>query len=185
MNKYVLFIHGAGEGAHEEDKLLAHSLEENLGPGYDVDCPAMPDEANAPYGPWKKKIGELLNLQQKPVILVGHSAGASYLVKILSEIKVAVPITGVFLLNTPFWGSEGWLYEGNEEVELPDDFNQRFPGEIRTFLYHTRDDEIVPFSHLALYAKLLPQAVVREIGTGGHQMNDDLSVVADDIKSLD
>lgn len=185
MNKYVLFIHGAGEGAYEEDKLLAESLERYLGQGYDVACPAMPDEENAPYDPWKRKIEEQLNMLKKPVILVGHSAGASYLVKILTEIKVTVPVSGVFLLNTPFWGSEGWLYEGYEEVELPDDFNQRFPGDIKTFLYHTRDDEIVPFSHLALYSRLLPQAVVREIDTGGHQMNNDLSIVADDIKSLE
>jgi hypothetical protein len=42
----------------------------------------------------------------------------------------------------------------------------------------------VPFAHLALYRQKLPQAAVCEIVSGGHQLNNDLTVVAKDIKSL-
>jgi hypothetical protein len=33
----------------------------------------------------------------------------------------------------------------------------------RVFLCHSRDDDVVPFGHLALYARALPQATVREL----------------------
>lgn len=184
MNKHVLFIHGAGEGAYKEDALLANSLKKELGSLYDVRYPAMPDEDNAPYDLWKQKIEEEIAVMRKPVVLVGHSVGASHLAKILTEIKVTTPITGIFLLDAPFWGGDGWLYEGYKELELPMDIASKFPKNASVFLYHTRDDEIVPFSHLALYAKLLPRAIIREVDRGGHQLNNDLSQVAKDIKLL-
>jgi hypothetical protein len=36
MKKQVLFVQGAGQGAHEEDAKLAASLGKELGPGYEV-----------------------------------------------------------------------------------------------------------------------------------------------------
>ncbi len=52
------------------------------------------------------------------------------------------------------------------------------------FLYHSRDDATVPFDHLALYAQVFPEATVRERDEGGHQFKNDMSFVAEDIKSL-
>jgi uncharacterized protein len=184
MKKHVLFVHGAGEGAYKEDALLANNLQKELGSDYDVRYPAMPDEANAPYELWKRKIEKEITVMQKPVVLVAHSVGASHLAKILTEIEKTTSIIGIFLLNAPFWGGEGWRYEGYKELELSKDVASKFPKDASVFLYQTRNDEIVPFSHLALYAKLLPQAIMREIDKGGHQLNNDLSQVAADIKLL-
>jgi len=50
------------------------------------------------------------------------------------------------------------------------------------FLYHNRDDEIVPFRHLALHATRLPRAIVREGNRGGHQFGNDLVNVASDMR---
>jgi pimeloyl-ACP methyl ester carboxylesterase len=50
------------------------------------------------------------------------------------------------------------------------------------FFYHSRDDEVVPFEHLALYQAKLPKATVREFDGRGHQFGDDLSEVARDIR---
>jgi predicted alpha/beta hydrolase family esterase len=184
MISQVLFIHGAGEGAYKEDKLLAESLQKELGSGFNVRYPEMKDEANAPYELWKQQVQEELAAMKGSVILVGHSMGASELTKILTEIEVDTPIAGIFLIANPFWGGKGWLYEGYEELELPDDTAAKLPKDAKLFLYQARDDEVVPFSHLALYAQLLPQATVREIDEGGHQLGSDLSVVARDIKDL-
>ncbi len=52
------------------------------------------------------------------------------------------------------------------------------------FLYHGRQDEIVPFSHLELYARTFPQAIVRALDARNHQLNDDLTEVADDIRRV-
>ena len=65
--------------------------------------------------------------------------------------------------------------------ELPADFASRLPKDVPVFLYHNQDDDIVPFSHLALYAKRIPRATVRQFDTGGHQFNNDLAAVAADM----
>jgi len=64
---------------------------------------------------------------------------------------------------------------------LPDDLAARLLGIPRTFLYHSRDDQVVPFAHLALHAARLPRATVRESDGRGHQFGNDLSDVARDI----
>ena len=104
--------------------------------------------------------------------------------KCMSEIEVNKPIAGIFLIATPFWGGNGWRYEGYEELALPKGFAARLPKGAKLFLYHSRDDEVAPFAHLALYAEQLPQATVREFNGRGHQFNNDLSEVAADIISL-
>ena len=184
MTKHVLFIQGVGEGAFEADKKLAASLRKSLGTDYEVHYPAMVDEDNASYDKWKPQIEKELAALQGPVILVGHSVGASIVIKWLSETEVKKPLAGIFLIATPFWGGNGWRYEGYEKLALPKGFAAKLPKGASIFLYQSRDDETVPFAHLALYAQVLPKATVREIDAGGHQLNNDLSEVARDIKTL-
>ena len=184
MTKHVLFIQGAGKGAYDEDKKLATSLRQAPGTDYEVHYPAMLDEDNARYEQWKQHIEQELAAMQGPIVLIGHSVGASVIVKCISEIEVKKPIAGIFLIATPFWGGHGWRYEGYEKLTLPKGLAARLPEGMSLFLYHCRDDEVVPFDHLALYAQLLPQAAVRELDAGGHQLNNDLSEVARDIKTL-
>ena len=184
MKNQVLFVHGAGEGAYEADKKLATSLQHSLSPEYEVHYPAMPDEENAPYEQWKHQIEKKLATMHGSLILIGHSVGASIVMKCMSEIEVKKSIAGIFLIATPFWGGKGWRYEGYEELALPKGFAARLPKGASIVLYHSRDDEVVPFAHLALYAEQLPQATVREFDVRGHQFNNDLLEVAADITSL-
>ena len=58
------------------------------------------------------------------------------------------------------------------------------PGDMARFFKLCRDDEEVQFENLLLYAQRLPRATVREIANGGHQLNNDLTIVPKDIKSL-
>lgn len=185
MVTHVLLIHGAGQGAYEEDKELATSLQKALGAGYEVRYPALPDESDAPYELWKRQIVQELATMQGPIILVGHSVGGSILAKCLNEIAAGESIAAIILMATPFWGGAGWRYEGYEELALPQDVAATFPASPRLFLYHCRDDATVPFDHLALFAKALPHAHLRELDTGGHQLENVMPLVAQDIKSLE
>lgn len=180
MKKHVLFVHGAGEGAHEEDRTLAESLQNALGAGYDVRSPQMPNEDSPEYGAWRDRISEELAGMNGAAVLVGHSFGASVLLKYLSEEGPERPVAGVFLVAAPFWGAEEW---DADEYALREDCASRLPGGLPIFFYHGRDDEVVPFAHLALYAERLPRATFREFDGRGHQFDDDLSEVAGDIKA--
>jgi predicted alpha/beta hydrolase family esterase len=181
MKSRVLFIHGGGEGAYEEDRRLVESLQDALGTAYDVRCPKMPDQDRPVYQAWKERIAKELEALEGEVILVGHSLGGSILLKYLSEEEVEKPILGLFLVATPYWGVEDWEVG---EYALREDFASRIPKEIAVFLYHSRDDEVVPFAHAALYAEKLPRATVREFGGRGHQFGEDLSEVARDVGRL-
>ena len=179
MKKHVLFIHGAGEGAFEEDGLLVASLQNALGFGYDVHYPKMPEEDSVTYADWKAPIERELATLDDEIILVGHSVGGSVLMKYLFEEQIDKPITSLFLLATPFWGAdEFWKWD---EVRLPEDVAAKLASIPRIFLYHSRDDDTVPFAHLALYAAKLPQATIREFDERGHQFENDLAEVAEDI----
>lgn len=179
--KQVLFIQGGGDGAYEEDQELADSLQKALGEGSEVHYPRMPDEPATDLE-WTAQIGNEIDHIGSELILVAHSVGASLLLKYLAENKVKHPVAGIFLIATPFWGGDkGWQYKG---FTIPDDFPDRMPKGVPIFLYHNRDDEVVPFAHLALYVEKFPQATIHEGTSGGHQFDNDLSQVARDIQSL-
>jgi predicted alpha/beta hydrolase family esterase len=181
MKKHVLFIQGGGDNGYEADAKMVDSLKAALGNGYEVSYPELPgDESVSDFG-WPGQIGAAINAIKGDVILVGHSLGASLMLKYLSETKIQKKISGIFLIATPFWsGDEDWV----KGLTLQHDFSGKLPENIPIFLYHSMDDEEVPFEHLSLYAQKLPQAIVHEIKKGGHQFNDDLKFVAKDIIAL-
>jgi uncharacterized protein len=160
---------------------LAANLRDELGAAFDVRCPEMPDEESPEYEAWKEKIEQELATLDGEVILVGHSLGALILLKYVSEVKMGKPVAGLFLVATPYVGTGGWEFE---EDALREDFAAKLPLRLPVFLYHSHDDEVVPFAHLALYEAKLPQATLHEFDGRGHQFDNDLSEVARAIKSL-
>ena len=181
MKNRVLFVHGGGQGAHEEDKKLATSLEDALGIGYEVRSPKMPNEDSPEVEAWKVRISEELAAMDGEVVLVGHSLGAFVLLKYLSEEEPEKPVAGLFLVAAPYIGTGGWEVE---EGALREDFASGLPEGLSVFLYHGREDEVVAFEHLALYAEVLPRATIREFDGRGHQFDEDLSEVALDVQEL-
>ena len=181
MNKLVIFFQGGGEGGYTADAGLVASLRTALGETYEVRYPEMHvDETLSDFG-WVGQIGKEISGINGAVILVGHSLGASMLLKFLSENEIPKKIEGVFLISTPFWsGDEDWV----QGLSLQDHFADRLSKDVPFFFYHCRDDEEIAFAHLDLYRQKLPRAIFREIPTGGHQLNNDLTIVARDIKSL-
>lgn len=179
--KPVLFIQGGGDNGYETDQTLVDALKKALGKNYSVNYPELKsDESAADFG-WIKQIGEKIADMKGDIILVGHSLGASMILKYLSENKVTKKIVGIFLLATPFWsGDEAW----KAGLKLQKNFATHLPAETPIFMYHAQDDEEVPFSQFDQYQQKLPQATFREIKHGGHQMNNDLTLVVKDIISL-
>lgn len=179
--KQVLFIPGGGEGGYEADEALVVSLKSILGKEYGVNYPKIQSDESASDFGWPKQIGKKISESNDDFILVGHSFGASMILKFLSENSVAKKIKGIFLIATPFWrGNEEW----QQGLKLKENFADNLPVGVPIILYHCKDDEEIPFSHFGLYKQKLPQANFREIESGGHQFNNDLTLVANDIKSL-
>lgn len=177
----LLFIHGAGDEGYEADKTLVTSLASTLGNEYDIRHPETTTNESLPDFGWVKQISEQIAKTDDEIILAGHSLGASMILKCLSEQTVSKNIKGIFLLATPFWsGDEEW----KSGLKLKENFEERLPAKIPVFLYHCRDDKVVPFSHLQQYRRRLPRATVREIEQGGHQFEHGMTETASDIKSI-
>lgn len=180
MVKNVIFFHGGSEEDYEADAKLAESLTSKLGPGYSVHYPLLPDTGEPDLGR-RQQISHEISAAEENVLLVGHSLGASMLLVCVSESQIRKNIAGIFLLATPFWnGNEDWV----EAFKLKPDFSKEINKNTPLFFYHCRDDKEVPFDQMATYKKHIPWATFREIKVGGHQFNNDLTLVAEDIKSI-
>jgi pimeloyl-ACP methyl ester carboxylesterase len=58
------------------------------------------------------------------------------------------------------------------------------PPNVPVLLYHGDQDATVPIAHLDLYRKALPRAHVRRLRGRDHQLNNDLTEVANDLREL-
>lgn len=179
----VVFLHGAGAGAHDEDAVLAESLARHLGDACSVAFPRLPED-DPDESLWLRAIDRAIDdaiaAASAPVVLVGHSIGGYLLLKHLST-RSTTPVAAICLIAAPFPGADpAWTFDG---FALPDDLDRLLPPAVPVLLYASEDDETVPFAHRDRYAAAIPRAIARTT-TGGHQLGGDLRVVADDIRSL-
>ena len=139
----------------------------------------MPRPNNPQYWPWARRIADLVAGARKP-ILVGHSFGASVLLKYLSEAVRRPALAGLFLVATPFWGPDF------PEFALAPDFGVRLRDVSPLYLFHSRDDPEIPFEHLERYSRVLPHAIVRALDGRGHEFNQpEFPELAADIRRLE
>ncbi|MFG6114930.1 alpha/beta fold hydrolase [Halobacillus sp. MO56] len=182
MKKQVLFIHSAGpqEGKQGSSHIIAY-LQKSISADYHFFSPAMPDPENPSYALWKDVLKEKLSELKGNVILIGHSLGGSVLLKYLSEEYCDLSISGLIVMGTPYWGlDKEWP---SKEFELSDDFASTLPQISQIYLYHSRNDKVVPFSHFEHYAYKLPHAKTRTFKYYGHLFHGDLPELVHDIES--
>ena len=94
--KKILFIHGGGNGGYAADEPLVISLKTALGKEYQVNYSEIKPDESAPDFGWVKQIAAKIAKINGDIILVGHSFGASMILKCISEIQVTKKITGIF-----------------------------------------------------------------------------------------
>lgn len=181
--RQILFVQGAGEAVHDEwDDKLVESLRRELGPDYDVRYPVMPNEADPQFAAWKVALEREIAALHAGAIIVGHSVGGTILVNVLAEGAPAVELGAIVLVAAPFVGQGGWK---SDDIEPPSDLAARLPAGVPVFLYHGDKDTTAPVSHVALYAAAIPHAQVRRLADRDHQLDNDLSEVASDIRALE
>lgn len=172
-------IHGAGEPRRRNGKVYWEPLlQHSLGSEYVVRAPRMPQPTTPHYQPWATRIARLIAGSDRPAV-VGHSFGASVLIKYFSEADSPPPIAGLFLVATPFWGPQF------SEYALRPDFEACLRDLSPLYLYHSRDDPEIPIEHLEKYRRALPQAIVRVLDDRGHEFNQpEFPELAADIRGL-
>src|SRR5690606_1098094 len=131
---------------------LVHWFSEQLTDGHAILCPIIEALEAPTYKMWKKLFQREFDRINTPLVLVRHSLGGSILLKYLSEEKPKIAVSALFLISTPLWGKYGWDVD---DFVLPDNFENVAPGIKHIYLYHCKEDNIVPFSHLNFYKSAL------------------------------
>jgi len=199
MKKQVILIHGGSTFNTYKDYLAFlkglkidlnrytrikwnDSLRKDLGSKFDILLPKMPNPINAKYNEWKILFKKIALLLDNNVILIGHSLGAIFLVKYLSENRFPKKILATLLISPPY--DEEGMEESLGDFILPKNLNKLNKQGGKIFIYQSKDDLVVPYSHLKKYKKALPEAIVREFKKRGHFNQSKFPELIRDIKGL-
>ena len=171
MKKQVVVIHG-GDTFERYEEFLSFlknfqidpvyfkkkgwkdTLQDKLGDDFEVIAPNMPNKINAKYLEWKIWFEKYFPFLNDEVILVGHSLGGTFLAKYLSENLLPKKIKALLLIAAPF--------DDEDSDESLNDFALIGPlkkiteqvGKI--YLFHSKDDPVVPFDQVNKYKNILP-----------------------------
>jgi len=180
--RQVLFVQGGGADTHDQwDDKLVESLSKGLGAGHEIRYPHMPEEDDPSHARWSATIlREVADLDDGAVV-AGHSVGGTILIHALTVQPPERRLGAIVLIAAPFVGAGGW---SSDEFELAGDLGTRLPRGVPVHLFHGLQDEIVSPSHADLYARVIPQAQVHLLPGRDHQLDNDLSEVADAISSI-
>jgi len=180
----LLFIQGAGDGAHEADRVLAGALGQALGSDFRVHFPRLPDEGAPDNDVWKQAISTALR-RTRATFLVAHSAAGAVVADLLAQggggAAGLASLSAIVLLAPPFVGAGGWQLEGFH-LDRPSAADAA--GLPPLHLYFGLADETVPPSHAELYGRLFKAAIVHRLPGCGHQFEGWAARLARDLRAL-
>jgi predicted alpha/beta hydrolase family esterase len=130
----------------------------------DVLLPTMPNGNNAQYGEWKIYFEKMIPFFKDDVILIGHSLGGTFLAKYLHERPLKKPVRAL-LLVAPCYNDESLEDLGDFTISNAANINHS-AHEIHIF--HSNDDDIVPFSEMTKFEADLPNAKTHVFTNRGH-----------------
>ncbi len=150
-------------------------LGKTLGKNYEVVLPDMPNKTNAKYTEWKIWFEKFISYLKPGVVLIGHSLGGLFLAKYLSRTKFPKKIHAVFLVAAPM---------GCGNFTPPKNFREIEAQSEKVFLYHSKDDPVVPFTDFKKYRRNLKSAVTRVFRDRSHFNQEKLPELVKDIRDL-
>lgn len=203
MKQQVVYIHG-GSAYTKYENFLEHlrtaevrnlpgsepfkkwpnTLREDLGDGFEVFMPSMPNSQNAKYEEWKIWFERHFEYLHEGVILLGWSQGGYFLVKYLLENKIPVTVKALFLGAAPFEPDD---FEGEDGGDFA--FDTTRVGELRNVsknivIMHSKDDFVVPYEHALKYKAVLPEAELVTFEDKNHFLIEEFPELIEKIKDL-
>lgn len=165
---------------HEKD--WKETLGEKLGADYEVISPQMPNKQNAKYLEWKIWFEKFIPYFEPEIILIGHSLGATFLAKYLSENELPKKIIATFLVAPVF--DEIDIKESLADFKMPESLEKLEKQGGKIFLYHSQDDPVIPFADFEKFKKALKTATGRIFPNRGHFRQEEFPEIIKDIKSI-
>jgi predicted alpha/beta hydrolase family esterase len=195
MQKQIVVIHG-GDSYETREKFLdmlknwkvtkesflpkadwKSFLQKDLGDGYEILSPRMPNKQNAKYDEWKIWFEKMLPFITDRVILIGHSMGGLFLAKYLSENKSLKKISALFLVAPPYRDTEDIA-----NFPITDDLQKVWEQCQNIHIFQSEDDPLVPMSEAGEYQKAWPGAKMDIFADRGHFNQEDFPELVEEIK---
>ena len=155
------------------------NFEEALESDFEIIRPGMPSPRNAKYREWKIWFEKFFPILRDDIILIGHSLGGIFLAKYLSENNFPVKVRQLHLMATPFEeNAAGSL----ADFKLPASLSKIEKQSDKIFLYHSKDDSVVPFVNLEKYADAMPTAEKIIFEDRGHFLQEEFPELIKRIK---
>lgn len=156
-------------------------LQQDLGEKYQVLSPSMPNSSNAQYDEWALWFSRIAELLDDDVILVGHSLGAIFLAKYLSEHDFPKRIRATLLVAAPHSDETGEDLGGFKITGNLTKFSKQ-GGEI--IFFHGSDDVVVPLAELEQYKRALPEAETHVLPAPDHFVREEFGEILARIRQL-
>ena len=156
-------------------------LQETLGDEYQVLLPKMPNATNARYAEWAAWFTNLTQVFEDDCILIGHSLGAIFLAKYLSENSFPRRIKGTILVAAPFEDESGEDLGDFKLTEISELFIKQ--SGIVTLFFGYDDPVIVP-TEIKKYTEYLPNATFHVVSAPDHFVRDEFPELVKTIKEL-
>ena len=144
----------------EEKKRWRMTLQDRL-PEFTVIKPEMPNKDMARYSAWKLWFEKHFPfLDEENLILIGHSLGWMFLIKYLGENNFPFKISQLHLV-APALDDQGlnegdnYLWDFAYDITVINNLEKKAD---QIFIWHSKDDPVVPFSHSERIKAELPTA---------------------------
>lgn len=186
FRSYDMYLKSLTEKKVDIDRFTYHPmwkerLQENLGSEFQVLLPSMPNSTNAQYSEWKLWFEHISSLFSDNCIFIGHSLGAIFLAKYLSENSLSVKIKATILVAAPY---------DDESVEDLADFkvvklSERLAEQAgRLVFFNGMDDPVISRSDLSKYQDQLPSAEFIILSAPDHFVREDFPKLMSLLKNI-
>jgi predicted alpha/beta hydrolase family esterase len=158
------------------------TLDTALGKGFDVFTPRMPSGDNAQYSQWESWFSRIMVALDRPLILVGHSLGAMFLVKYLSEQEKVHDIQGLLLVAGRYDDPE--CTDPHTSFTLRGDVSTLTKKADRVVFFHSTDDPVVPYESFERFRAIVPDADFLAFEGRGHFLDSTFPELISVIKEV-
>lgn len=143
------------------------TLAENLWDEYEFIRAPIKESDYADYEAWKIMFEKVLPFIRENVIIIVSSLGGTFILKYIWENEFPIKIKKLFLLaaatsDTP--DEKLWSFQ----FDLERVYNKVDRWTEQIYLYHSREDAIVPFEQSLELKTYFPDAIFREFDDKGH-----------------
>jgi len=156
---YIQYLKNKKVSVEKKVSWAGEYLEKSLGKNFQVISPKMPLQDNAKYQDWKIVFEQYLAVLHGKFVLIGSSLGGIFLAKYLSEHKLPKKALSVFLVCPPFDNT----LPGEDLVggfALQSNLSLVEKNAVNLYLLFSKDDDVVPVTHVEKYKKKLPKAKI-------------------------